>query len=231
MAEIITYTQAFPEAIANVGVTAAVYSMLSKYDDRFSYTPGTNVIDVDNAFSISCTGGWRNNNMRTVTFHTHPFQDTSTTLYSVYCYFYPASFQVKLIKTEELYYLEFSYGSGVWGGVICLMNISNTYYFGVTALGNDSGGNKSAAIETATFVCPETGDITYAVRKIADYTLNITDLFFTPISVISNSSGEFVVPSDFYSCSNVTYRNTVSTNNKNYFAVGTNTLIELTEPD
>lgn len=242
MAEIISYTSDGFHTWSVTGAIAAsvTYNLLSKYDNRFSYTSGNNYIDVDNKFTLvfsvssssyvnTCTIGLRTPDSPSTDIIQWTFRCTGWNMLA-------STWYARLIKTEHLYYLEFlpqtvSGDYSYMGGVVYWGILDGKNYFGI--LGSSAGTSiayTSRNIESIPIACIENGIATYQIQKIANYRLNALDIFFTPISVISdNSSGEFSVPDDFCSCSNITYRNTISTNNKNYYAVGTNTLVEITD--
>lgn len=243
MAEIITYTTASYDrwdTDANA-VTQNLYTVLSAYDSRFSYTPGTNVINVSNKYNLVLTA-YMSSFRGTATVSIYDSTDPSLLLGS-WTYRYigystqAKGWNVRFIKTEHTFYLEFipANPSGEYlslGGVVSILTYDNKDYFGIYGSSSDSEVYYSNRyIESFNMLCVDSKVSGYQVRKIANYKLNAFDLFFTPICVLVNGSGGFINLDEFSSCSNVTFRNTISTNNKNYYALGTNTLIELTEPE
>ena len=242
MAEIITYsTSSYDNWDDNTNaITANLYTVLSAHDNRFSYTSGTNVIGVSNKFKLVCSASI-SSYVGTCTIYVTDFNDTSTAL-ATYTYQYigyntrARGWTCRLIKTDNTFYLEFiptNPSGGDYtrlGAVIAIYNYDNKTYFGMYGSSVDTAIPYSTRyIENLSSVCIDTQVSGYQIKKIANYSLNATDLFFTPICVAVNSAGGFFTVDDFCSSSNLTFKNTIATNNKNYYAIGTNTLIELSE--
>jgi len=218
------------------------YQMLSKYDNRFSYTAGTTTIIVNNKFNISVAAYGRS--QRFYVNLSISAVDNPSTVLSTGAYLYTTwnhrsgGWNVTLYRTDDTYYLSIrpvdgTGENGQLGGVIYWHIDSQGHdYFGM--LGNTDKTSTlytSWSIESMNILCVDNGITNYQVKKLANYKLNNFDLFFAPMSILVSSTGDFSKLDSFCSCSNVTYRNTISTNNKNYYAVGTNTLIELPEEE
>lgn len=244
MTEVISYTVPDMMGWSQDPVTAAnmTYQILGKYDSRFSYTSGSTTIVVDDEFNLSIsTGGSSYRYYITISLAT--VESPSTTL-ATWNYLYTTwnhlsgGFEISLYRTSDTYYLSLlardqSGDNSQIGGVFYLhIDSHGRHYFGM--LGNNSSGTTQYTtwgIETMGVICADTGVSGYQVKKLADYKLNNFDLFFAPMSILVDDAGDAVKLDSFCSCSNVTYRNTISTNNKNYYAVGTNTLLELPEEE
>ena len=249
MTEIITYSLNIDiEWTTDMAVVAdLVYRVLGAQDNRF--TRSGNVITVDNKFNmIFATYSKSSSYEQSARIDVTPVRDTSNVLQTYWFQYtqgmsgsaHPNRWDVKLIRTDNTFYLEvLAYKNSsiltMCGGLFYwYVNDKSENYFG--AIGSDIDHSvilpyTSWSIETMLISCIESNSSSYQIRKLANYKLNNFDLFFAPICVISDANGSFTNEIDFCSCSNVTYRNTISTNNKNYYAVGTNTLIELPEEE
>ena len=67
---------------------------------------------------------------------------------------------------------------------------------------------------------------TYHFQKISSSALISPYIMFSTNCVVSASGGTFEIFEDFRSCSTIPVLSTISINNKNYFAIGTNVLVE-----
>jgi hypothetical protein len=224
-------------------IANCLYQILSANDNRFTYTSGTDVITVDNKFNLVCSAKSSSSGRTSVQIDITPINDTSDVINSYYFKLIEGSsasstvnsWVCTLMQSDNMYYLSVRglYNGSIkstTGGVFYWHVDNGHNYFGIISNGASSTTSYTTwSIETMLITCPENYSTTYQIRKFADYKLNNFDLFFAPISVMSDVSGEFVKLEELCSCSNVTYRNTISTNNKNYYALGTNTLIELPE--
>ena len=248
MTEIITYSLNIDiEWATDMAVVAnLVYRAFSAQDNRF--TRSGNVITVDNKFNMIFATYSSSSYEYSARIDVTPVGDTSNVLQSYWFQYtrgmsgadHPNRWDVKLIRTDNTFHLEMlAYKNSsiinTCGGLF-YWYIDDNYenYFGDIS-SNIGGGSSipytSWSIENMTISHIEGNSSSYRIRKLANYKLNNFDLFFAPICVISDVNGSFTNEIDFCSCSNVTYRNTISTNNKNYYAVGTNTLIELPDEE
>lgn len=241
MAEIITYTSpSYQSWSANNGqVTNYLYTMLSAHDDRFSHTADTNTIRVNDQFNISITtSGSSYRYFATVSVMS---PDSPSTALATYSYRYTGwntlanGWNCSLIKTDDIFYLSFSSINTAsealyLGGIIYWFFKDNKSYFGIIGNTADTGAQilqSNMNIERLSLINVNDNSL-YNIRKIADYNMNIDELFFTKTNVISDSAGNFASSDNLYSSSNLTYGKTFSIGDKNYYAIGTNTLIEVT---
>ena len=85
----------------------------------------------------------------------------------------------------------------------------------------------SCAIENMTFSdktsSPE--NRYYTIKKHANFTLAGSAIVFISASIIGDNGGNFKVLSGVRSCSTTTFDTMVSVNHRNYYAIGTNTLV------
>lgn len=241
MAEIITYTSPSYQSwsTSNSQVTNCLYAMLSKYDNRFSHVEDSNVIRVNDQFNISITTTGIGSSYLYWAVVSVMDPNNSSTVLATYNFRYadwnslPGSWNCKLVKTNNIFYLSFSAtnASQNWsrlGGIIYWFIKDNKSYFGI--FGNSDNFicyQPDMNIENMSLINVNDNS-TYYIRKIADYNMNIDELFFTKTNVMSDVAGNFVTSDDLYSSSEVANGKTFSIGGKNYYALGTNTLIELT---
>lgn len=181
---------------------AAVYEILHKYDNRFSYTEGDSYIRVEDSFNIVFThSGGINVDGRPLNVSSGNYiLFTVFTGTIVYC----------LIKTQT------SSASPVGG--FCWIKSRNINYLG-------AGGN--GAIDAMSFsdktTLPE--NRYYTIKKHAQFPLNNQSILFITTSIICDNDGNYQTLNDLRSCSTVTFNTTISVNYSNYYAIGTNTLV------
>lgn len=210
--------------------TEKIFGVFSRHSDKFTSTSGSNIIRVNNQFDIRITRG--GNTGTQVTFNILNPIDSSTIRTQTAWMGGNASgtYDAYILKTNNIFYCRFyrQNTTANQGCVFCWIQSNNKNYVSITPSSLYSTPRSQWNIEGDTaLVCIEEADTSYRIRKIADYSLGIRSLFFTPVNVLSSSNGVFTTVEDFNSCSNVTYPSVVSVNNKNYYTVGTNTLIEL----
>lgn len=223
----------------NAQVTNSLYDMMSKYDTRFSHSSGSNVITIDNEFNIVITTSGTSYRY----YATVSVRDPNNSSSEIAQYYFrytgwnarPGSWNCKLYKSDNVYYLYFrANDSGdeqnYLGGVIYWYKKDGKSYFGIIGNTADTVSHipcSSMNIERLS-VIGTSDKLRYSFAKIADYSMpSIDDLFFTQTNLLIASNGQFEKQEDLYSTSNMTFRKTISVNNKNYYSIGTNVLIEI----
>lgn len=229
MAEILSYTASTISSWNETYVGNMLYNIIGKHDERFSFTSGSDHIRVNDSFNLTFDRTAVNWN-RFANLYVKNSDGTSTVQSCSFQYLTDntnaGTWNVRLIRDTHLYYVEFvgSNGPASFGGVFFWANYNNKNYVG--AMGS-SLTYSTRYIESMTIGGVETEITTYSIKKIANYSLGLSNLFFTPLTVLLSSTGTYDTIEGLYSTSNLTYKNTISTNNKNYYALGTNTVIEI----
>ena len=190
---------------ASLNLADSIYNILSKYDNRFTHTTGTTIINVDDIFDLTITksGSYYIDGKKV------PFEDGIT-------------YNVTTIITDTIVSMSFlNRGSPHKQVAICWIKQGTKNYFGVSL-----DGTNKAPIENLSFRSIEEPNNTYyQILKHAQFSLVGSSIVFITSSVLSDGAGNFTVLNDLRSCSNVTFNTTVSVNHSNYYAMGTNTLV------
>lgn len=218
-----------------------LYEILSACDSRYSHTSGTEYITVDNSFTLEIVYG----SQRRI--YCNLLDENSNVLYNFYtdlgCNYYMGNnpntvsrnnsvdFPVAYITTTSLSYI-CVYGR-VWTTIPLLVmgfyvKDNKHYFFYGVQNGNDGSTQptNNKYIENVPLYCVE-DHTPCTLQKLANYNLPVDVVSFSKHSIITKPTGDFAEVRDFCSCSNLTYLNTYSIRDKNYYAVGTNTLIEV----
>ena len=220
-------------ALTSADMADRFYAMYSRHTNICTHTPGTETIRFYNSYNLKFTPNYGSSTFEVI--------DVSSgdTLKSRNFYMggtrgdENAIFDTLILSSPDLFYTYYlrqnPTTSDSRGGVLCFMRSNNKHY--VSMIGGPGMGDRCYwYIEYDTAItCLETRNPSFSVKKIADYQLPPSDLFFTETSLIATSGGDYAVIPDFSSCSNVTYRNTIALSNKTYYAIGTNTLVEFVE--
>ena len=192
-----------------------LYNLFSKYSDKFSHEADTELITVDNKMFLkvyqSGSAGYQHMVIELVTSTGDRVLYWDTGVRS-------GSLPVQIFSSDDV--LTFIINVSC----VCFFAFRNDdVYFGYVGIDATNG------IENMTIVDGVNLDTTFRIRKIADYQLSVRDLFFTEVCILSASGGDYVTVPDYCSCSKLAARSTYALQNKTYFAIGTNTLIEFTE--
>lgn len=189
----------------NAQNTANMYAILSKYTNQFAYTSGTATLVYDDTVSVSLGGSYD---------------------YTVYIdgrslgFRGPNTYTVTSLVSETFYYfIAFSNStSPAWS--MCWIKSNGLYYF---------GAGTGAYIDNIGFACKTApyDNRNYTIKKHAQFSLISPNILFLTASVISDGAGNYNTINDLRSCSTVPFASTVSINNVNYYAVGTNSLVRL----
>ena len=199
-----------------------IYNLFSRYSNKFTYDSTNNEIIFNNmlVLSFSDGGSWATGNVKIMSL------DRSTTYVSYQQYRDTYTIRVKIIITDHsfmFYNMDTTYSSdfGPFWLVLYLKDASSCYA-GLSYRGNNAIDSITNFVNINT-LAPVTS---YSIQKISTKALNSPYILFTTACMLINSGGDFALLEDFRSCSPILALSTVSINNKNYFAVGTNTLIE-----
>ena len=173
---------------SNLNYTNQLFALLSRHSDKFTHEENTEYIEVDNRMTLHVRmsdNSWpyihlqidvinpENNNV--ITAFITGIQD--------------GTFSVDVYKGDDT--IVFKIGNAT---TLTFIFKSNSVYF--TA--------RSDAIELTTdraIADSYSLSTNYTIKKIADYSLSVRDLFFTETCIISNPDGEYDVIQDFSSCS------------------------------
>lgn len=197
-----------------------VYNLFSRYSNKFTYDSDNNVVVYNNLlkFSFSDGGSWSGGHLRIYS------MDLSTTYSDIQEYRDSQTLNVTLVVTEHSFTF-FQPSSTYQYGPFCVAFYSKSAtnsYAGISPNGSLNIDSISTFVNANT-LAPVAN---YAIQRITTRTLNSPYVLFSTTNALVSSAGNFEILEDFRSCSNVSTLSTISINNKNYFALGTNTLVE-----
>lgn len=219
MTTLYNYTQQFDKSWDGLTYANQLYNVFSRYSNKFSHTEDTNFITIDNKLTlkVSAVGdGWPYLRMKIDVWDT----DNNVSVRGMEMGISYGVYSIQLYSGEDS--LTFKVGNDY----IVIVFKSNNLYF---ATDSSRGGPIGIDAPGYAFVESSSFNTTYHVKKIADYSLSVRDLFFSETCILVSDGGNYVVISDYSSCSTVTKFTTLALRNKTYFAIGTNTLIEFEE--
>lgn len=191
------------------------YNCFSTYDTRFTQESGTKYLVFDNRIKIDVIAGssiryldMNDNVIITAGSFTNRYQ---TEL-------------VRIIITDHSFYATVCKDSQ-WGYTFFIYESSATITY--LALYLDT----TRALDYSSYIYrfDSNGLLTtsgFSIVKICSTQLSSPYILFSTTCAIITSAGSVGVLPDFRSCSLVTRYSTVTVNNKNYLAIGTNTLVE-----
>lgn len=190
--------------------TQNIFTVISKYDDRFTYTAGNAYITVDNSFNI--------------TFETSAQSSVNGLIIDGIAAIPAGTFTVFIITSPTIFYFLFKTNDNANTpvGGFCWIKEQNVNYLGVNSKGLNVGQIELMNFSDKTNL-PE--NRYYKIKRHAQFSLISQSLLFIPVSIIADNGGNYKVLSELRSCSNVTFNTMVSVNYSNYYAIGTNTLI------
>lgn len=189
---------------------ASIYEIISKYDNRFSYTPGATSIRVNDSFDMNFA--LNSNNYIVIDNRLTPIRDSAT--YTVTIVVSTTIFYF-LLKTND------AANTPVTG--FCWIH-DNKDYFGVAESGTSTGQLDSMNF-TDKSTSPE--NRYYTIKRHAQFSIINPNIVFITTSIIADNGGNYAVLSELRSCSNVAFGTTIAINHSNYFAIGVNTLIRI----
>ena len=187
-----------------------IFTVISKYDDRFTYTEGNDYITVDNSFNI--------------TFETSSESSVNGLIIDGITSMPAGTFTVTIIITNTIFYFLFKTNddANTPVGGFCWIKEQNINYFGVNSKGSNVGQIDLMNFSDKTNI-PE--NRYYKIKRHAQFSLISQSILFVPISIIADNGGNYKLLSELRSCSTVTFNTMISINHINYYAIGTNTLI------
>ena len=209
-----------------------IYDIFSKHSNAFSHTTDTDIIRVNNQFDIRISLG---GNVGTQTVFNILNPTDSSVIRSQTTYMggnAAGTYDVYTLISDSIFYIRFYLQNTTanQGCVFCWINLNNKNYVSITPDDLYNTPRSSWNIENDRYItCVEEADTTYSIKKLADYRLSIRDVFFSNINVMATTAGGYTTIPDFKSSSTLNYPSVISVNNKNYYTVGTNTLIEIDE--
>lgn len=215
-------------ALTSADMADIFYDMYRKYTNICTHTSGTETIRIYNSFDLKFEVNYVGSTVNILDIN------SGTTIKSLYYYMGGVNgdtngiFDTTIISSPNVFYTCYRKQNTAWrmGGELSFMYDGSKHY--ISMLAGNSMENWYIEADTS-ILCWETQDPSYCVKKLANYKLSLRDLFLSNICIMSSSSGEFIQLPDFKSSSNVAFNTVISANNKNYYALGTNTLFEIDE--
>ena len=229
MAEFVTDVQYFSESGSGSYYADQFASLLMRNDDRFAHESGTTIITIDDRFSIQIESSTLNN-YRVMNIYAVNPENVSERILLCQPYIRNNDYNAKILRLPNIFYIEWTpqSTSNFCGGIFFWIQQDGKNFLG-GLWGSGQTSYTTWNIEKSTIYCEEENDSSYKFKKLADYSLNAQNLFFSNVCVLVSSVGNFLQLENFYSSSNVTYRHALNTNSRTYFAIGTNTLFDLGE--
>lgn len=191
------------------------YNCFSTYDPRFTQESGTKYVVFDNRIKIDVVAGSSiryldmNDN---VIITAGNFSNRNQ------------SELVRIIITDHSFYATVCQNSQ-WGYTFFIYESSSTITYLALYL------NTNYALDNSNYIYrfDSNGLLTtsgFSIVKICTTQLSSPYILFSTTCAIITTAGSVGLLPDFRSCSLVTRYSTVTVNNKNYLAIGTNTLVE-----
>ena len=222
-------TQIYSDQVTLVSSSKAttntnIYNLFSRYSNKFTYDSTDNTVVYDNRFKFSFSdgGSWSGGTIRI-----YDMNGTQLVASSSQNYRDTYTVDVSIIVTAHSFLFRnnswtYSSGYGPFWFFIYDKN-STTVYAGVTNQGSNNAIDQISNIVNISTAAPTAN---YIFQKLSSRSLVSPYVMFSTTNIITSTNGAFEVLEDFRSCSNIPVLSTVSINNKNYFAIGTNTLVE-----
>lgn len=202
-----------------------IYNLFSAHDNRFSYTEGDDYIVVNNIFKVYfIKSGWDQMGWKIVDlnentlcqYRTNGMGGTNNN----------PTFNADIISSPGLFYAMIYSANGNGQGTLFFWHTKNNKNF--IGIPGDGGGPLSVPIENTVISCIEESNTTFKIPTPTIYGLESPRLLFSDIQFVYGNTGTYSIIDELKVCSYVQYRSTVSTGGKNYYAIGNNTLIEVT---
>lgn len=128
---------------------------------------------------------------------------------------------VTICSTNSLFYLQIQDNTSGTTGLdftFLYQLVDNNFYYGYK-----TGTTAFHALETISLTSGDNN--TYSYAALIPYSAPVGQIYFRNGSLLLLSSMKAVETDEFISCSTVTLNSVITFNNKNYFSIGTNTLI------
>lgn len=186
-----------------------IYGVISKYDNRFSYTSGDSFIRVNNTFDVKFT--LDSNSYLCIDGRQTPINNNTTGT-------------VTIVTSTSLFYFLFKTNNAANTPItgFCWLHENSKEFFGV-AVRNVSTGQIDSMYFSDMLSSPK--NTNYAIKRHAQFQLISPNIVFITTSILADNGGNYTVLQDLRSCSNVVFDSTISVSHSNYYAIGTNTLI------
>ena len=202
-----------------------IYNLFSAHDNRFSYTEDDDYIVVNNAFKIYfIKSGWDQMGWKIVNLNDESLLQKRTNgmggTNNV------AVYNADIISSPGFFYAMIYNPSNKPQGTMFFWHTKNNKnYIGIP---QDGVGGWSTPIEAGAITCIEESDATCKIPTPTVYGLTSPKLMFSDIQFVYGNTGTYSIIDELKVCSYVQYMSTVSTGGKNYYAIGNNSLIEVT---
>lgn len=191
-----------------------IYAILQGIDpERFTHTPGTTVIRFDDILDI--TFGYS----RPYFMVDGRYTSISYESYSgVRC-------NTLVLISDTIFYFLFRTNNEANNpiGGFCVIQNHGVVYLGVSVAGTSTNGQIDGMTFTNKSVTPV--NPYFAIKKHANFELRDQNIIYINTSIIGDSSGNFDTLDGLCSCSTVAFGTTIGVNHRNYYAIGSNTLI------
>lgn len=224
MATQIYSDQVYLTATSKATTNTNIYNLFSRYSNKFTYDTDNDLVVYDNRFKFSFSdgGNWSGGYIRI-------YQMDGTELVATSTYDYRDSFttNVSIIVTTHSFLFrknDWTYNHGHGPFWFYIYDKSNTnLYTGFTMQSVDNAIDQTTNMVNVNTASP-TANFTF--QKISAKALVSPYIMFSTNCIVASDNGAFEIFEDFRSCSTIPVLSTISINNKNYFAIGTNTLVE-----
>ena len=191
-----------------------IYAIIYEHDpERFTHTTGTNIIRVEDTFDVAF--GYASARL-TVDGRVTPVRWDSYSSFNG---------SVLLLISDTVFYFLIRDTSAVNNpiGGFCWIKNRGVNYLGVSV--NDTGTNGQLDGMTFTNKSVTPTNPYYTIKKHAQFELRDQNIIYINTSVIADNSGNFDTLEGLCSCSTVAFGTMVGVNHRNYYAIGSNTLI------
>jgi hypothetical protein len=133
--------------------------------------------------------------------------------------------EVTIAVTDNLFYFGSKDGDGRRNYVL-FEKIGNDLFYGAS-LSQGTGGS-FVNIESLTLKNVDTG-LTYKHGTILSYSTELGHIDATNADILLSGTSKAFTDTNFITCTAVTSNQVITFNNKNYYSVGTHTLVEMTQ--
>ena len=209
----IYYNSVYLSSDAN-GDADRIYEILQGVDpERFTHTQGTAVIRFDDILDI--TFGYSRPHFRV------DGRDTPMTYES----YSGTRYNTLILISDTIFYFLFRTNNEANNpvGGFCIIQNHGVVYLGVSVANTGTNGQLDGMAFTNKSANPV--NPYYAIKKHANFELRDQNIIYINTSIIGDSSGNFDTLEGLCSCSTVAFGTTIGVNHRNYYAIGSNTLI------
>ena len=201
-----------------------VFNLISPFDNRFSHVSGTDTITVNNKFKLQFyKGGWDHLGIKALNLNDSAIVSYSSSAGGNQG---KAQYVAQIFSTPDLFYVRSYAQDGTDIGFWFLWHTKNDKNFIVFPYADNGTVLANGQIDYCRIACIEDSSSNFKFIQPTTYSLSSPNLLFSDIQMIYGDTGTYSIVDEFKSCSKVNYGSTVSTESKNYYAIGTNILVE-----